>query len=134
MEEMTRKTFYKPVDKRSRAAMTAFLANHFRYDTANGRNFTSVSETGTRCGRCGEQTRVDFKQPPLEVFAYPMRDVDGGEGFEDWSLWDLQQRTALVQEFDRLADDIVTAGIEMAEKFEVREEIFFKPVRKKCFA
>lgn len=221
MEEMTRKTFYKPVDKRSRAAMTAFLADHFRYDTANGwnrstsyacslklfhlglpramedklfdmlevpefyepinelrqefagkhhylwqagfngrsggylvlyqggcrssshrsyctrcgqRNFTSVSETGTRCGRCGEQTRVDFKQPPLEVFAYPMRDVDGGEDFEDWSLWDLQQRTALVQEFDRLADDIVTAGIEMAEKFEVREEIFFKPVRKKCFA
>ncbi|WP_295749129.1 hypothetical protein [uncultured Oscillibacter sp.] len=62
-----------------------------------------------------------------------MRGVDSGEDFEDWSLWDLQQRTALVQEFDQLADAIVTAGIEMAERFEVREEIFFKPVRKKCF-
>jgi len=218
--ELTRKTFYRPVDRRSKTAMTAFLENHFRYDTANGwnrstsyacnmklyslglpramedklfdmlgvpefyepidhlrqefaethgylwqtgfngrsggylvlyqggcrpsahrsyctscgqRNFTSTSETGTRCGRCGAYARIDFKRPPLEVFAYPMRGVDSGEDFEDWSLWDLQQRTALVQEFDQLADAIVTAGIEMAERFEVREEIFFKPVRKKCF-
>ena len=221
MGELTRKTFYRPVDKRSKAAMTEFLETHFRYDTANGwnrstsyacnmklyklglpramedklfdmlevpefyepidhlrqefaeahnylwqtgfngrscgylvlyqggcrpsahrsyctdcgqRNFASVSETGTRCGRCGAYARVDFKQPPLEVFTYPMRSVDSGEDFEDWSLWDLQQRTALVQEFDQLADAIVTAGIEMAERFEVREEIFFKPVHKKRFA
>lgn len=221
MGELTRKTFYRPVDRRSKAAMTEFLESHFRYDTANGwnrstsyacnmklynlglpramedklfdmleapefyepidrlrqvfagahdylwqtgfngrsggylvlyqggcrpsahrsycthcgqRNFTSTSETGTRCGRCGAYARIDFKQPPLEVFAYPMQGVDSGEDFRDWSLWDLRQRTALVQEFDRLADAIVTAGIEMAEHFEVREEIFFKPVRKKRFA
>lgn len=211
MGELTRKTFYRPVDRRSKTAMTAFLENHFRYDTANGwnrstsyacnmklynldlpraledklfdmlevpefyepvnrlrqdfaeahdylwqtgfngrsggylvlyqggcrpsahrsycthcgqQNFTSVSETGIKCGLCGAYARVDFKQPPLEVFAYPMRGVDSDKDFEDWSLQDLQQRTALVQELDRLADAIVTAGIEMAERFEVREKFF----------
>ena len=221
MDDSTRKTFYKPVDRQSRTSMTGFLTNHFRYDTTtswkcstsyacnmklyklglpasledklfdmlevpefyepinqlrkefaeahdylwqacfNGRsggylvlyqggqrptghrsyctrcgqrNFTPVAETGIRCGRCGAYARVDFKQLPMEAFAYPMRGIDDSEDFEDWSLWDLQQRTDLVQEFDRLADAIVDAGIEMAETFEVREEIFFRPVRKKCFA
>lgn len=54
--------------------------------------------------------------------------------YEDWSLSELQERTALVQEFDRLADAIVSAGIETAETHEVVEEIFYEPVSKKCFA
>lgn len=32
------KTFYRPVDCQSRAAMTNFLENHFRYYTSNGYN------------------------------------------------------------------------------------------------
>lgn len=221
MDGVIHKTFYKPVDKRSRTAMTAFLEGHFRYDTANGwnactsyacdlkihhlglpgelldklfdmleveeffdpindlcrefaqdhdylwqtgfngrsggylvlyqggcrptnhksycthcgqRNFTSISETGDVCGRCGAHGRVDYHTSPMEVYSYPMRGVDYNEDFEDWAMWELQERVELVQEFDRLADAIVATGIEMAKNFEVREEIFFTPVRKKCFA
>ena len=70
----------------------------------------------------------------MEVYAYPMRGVDSGEDYEDWSLSELRERTALVQELDRLADAIVSAGIKTAETHEVTEEIFYKPVSKKCFA
>lgn len=216
-----RNTFYRPVNKRSKAAMRAFLTQHFRYFTGNSwnvsssyacnmklyhlglpreledklwdmleveefydpinqlrrqfaeehdyqwqaafngrsggylvlyqggrkptghksyctccgqRNFTSVTETNNVCGRCGQHTRVDYTRPPMEVYAYPMRGVDSGEDYEDWSLSELRERTTLVQEFDRLADAIVSAGIKTAETHEVTEEIFYKPVSKKCFA
>ena len=221
LDDLNRKQFYRPVDKRSRSAMTAFLEQHFRYDAANSwnagtsyacnmkihhlglsgelvdklfdmldvpdffdpiydlqqefaqthnylwqsgfngrsggylvlyqggrrltryksycthcgqRNFTAVSETGDVCGRCRKPGRVDYEVPPMEVYAYPMRGVDHNEDFENWPLWQLRERVELVQDFDRLADAIVAAGVETAKKFEVREEIFFAPVRKKCLA
>ena len=37
----------------------------------------------------------------------------------------------LVQEFDRLADDIVKEAVEMAEKFSVEEEEIFVPTTRK---
>ena len=50
------------------------------------------------------------------------------EDFSEWSLSELQQRTALLQEFDQLADDIVSKAIEMAQTYEVTEEIEYVPV------
>ena len=38
-----RRLFSKRVDKRSRGAMTAYLANHFRYSTMNGWNPVSYT-------------------------------------------------------------------------------------------
>lgn len=211
----TCKTFYVPVDKRSRKAMETYLSGHFRYDTMsswnrstsyacnmkvdrlgldqetvlklldmiqvpefydelaneigafnqarnylwqagwNGRsggylvlyqggrqfsqhrsyctscgqkNFSSVSDTGKRCGVCGKETRVDFITPPIQILTYPGRSTDMNEDFSEWSLSELQQRTALLQEFDQLADDIVSKAIEMAQTYEVTEEIEYVPV------
>lgn len=92
------------------------------------KNYTSVSETGKRCGVCGEEARIDFLKPHMRVVTFSGRGVDQDEDFSEWSLWELQQRTALVQEFDRLADDIVAAAVHMAQTREVTEEIEYVPV------
>ena len=73
---------------------------------------------------------MDFNAPPMRVLVFPGRGVDQDDNFEEWSLDDLQRRTKLVQEFDQLADDIVSAAINIAWTREVREEIEFVLVSK----
>ena len=92
------------------------------------KNYTSVAETGNRCGVCNEETRIDFSKPPIQIFFYPGRDVDMGEDFEDWSLYELKQRTELVQEFDQLADDIVEEALHIASEHTVEEQVIYKPI------
>lgn len=210
--------FYRDVDKRSRTAMSDYLAKHFRYNTAGGRNhstsyacnmkvdrlgldsetvdklldliqtdefyvrigsliqdfnlrhdnrwqagwngrsggylvlyqggqrrsqyrsyckncgqknFRAVAESGCRCGVCNRETRVDFEKPPMEVFSYPMRPTDMGEDFEDWSIDELRLRTELVQDFDRLADDIVAEALWVAENYTAVEKVFYVPTTRK---
>lgn len=94
------------------------------------KNFTSISETGTRCGVCGKEARIDFITPPMEVITFPGRAVDEGEDFSEWTIWELRQRTTLVQEFDRLADDIVAMAVSMAHTYKVTEVIEYVPVTK----
>ena len=91
------------------------------------KNYTSVAETGNRCGVCNEEARIDFSKPPIQIFFYPGRDVDMGEDFEDWSLYELKQRTELVQEFDQLADDIVEEALHIASEHTVEERVIYKP-------
>lgn len=218
---LDRRLFSKRVDKRSRKEMTAYLENHFRYNTMNSwnrstsyacnmklynlgldretedklwdlldvpefyerlneliedfnrqhnylwqtgwngrnsgylvlyqggtkpsgyrsyctkcgqKNYTSVAETGKRCGVCNEEARVDFIKPPLQIFSYPGRSVDMDEDFEDWSLCELQQRTELVQEFDRLADDIVAEALYIARNHSVEEQIVYIPTTRRVLA
>ena len=91
------------------------------------KNYTSVAETGNRCGVCNEEARVDYIKPPMQIFSFPGRDVDMDEDFEDWSLYELQQRTELVQEFDRLADDIVAEALYIAQNHSVEERTVYMP-------
>lgn len=98
------------------------------------KNYTSVAETGKRCGVCNEEARVDFIKPPMQIFAYPGRSVDMDEDFEDWSLCELQQRTELVQEFDRLADDIVAEALYIARNHSVEEQIVYIPTTRRVLA
>ena len=51
-----------------------------------------------------------------------------GEDFEDWSLYELKQRTELVQEFDQLADDIVEEALHIASEHTVEEQVIYKPI------
>lgn len=51
-----------------------------------------------------------------------------GEDFEDWSLYELKQRTELVQEFDQLADDIVEEALHIASEHTVEERVIYKPI------
>ena len=91
------------------------------------KNYTSIAETGNWCGVCNEEARVDYIKPPMQIFPFPGRDVDMDEDFEDWSLYELQQRTELVQEFDRLADDIVAEALYIAQNHSVEERTVYMP-------
>ena len=91
------------------------------------KNYTSVAETGNWCGVCNEEARVDYIKPPMQIFSFPGRDVDMDEDFEDWSLYELQQRTELVQEFDLLADDIVAEALYIAQNHSVEERTVYMP-------
>lgn len=92
------------------------------------KNYRSIVDSGKQCGRCGKETRVDFAKPHMQIATYPFRGTDGGECFEDWSLWELKQRTKLVQSFDKLADDIVTEALSMAESYTAEEEMVHVPM------
>ena len=98
------------------------------------KNYTSVAETGNWCGVCNEEARVDYIKPPMQIFSFPGRDVDMDEDFEDWSLYELQQRTELVQEFDRLADDIVAEALYIAQNHSVEERTVYMPTTKLVLA
>ena len=91
------------------------------------KNYTSVAETGNWCGVCNEEARVDYIKPPMQIFSFPGRDVDMDEDFEAWPLYELQQRTELVQEFDRLADDIVAEALYIAQNHSVEERTVYMP-------
>lgn len=98
------------------------------------KNYTSVAKTGTRCGVCNKETRVDYMNPPMKIFTYPGRGVDMDEDYEEWSICELQQRTELVQEFDRLADDIVAEALHIAQNHSVEERVVYMPTTKLVLA
>ena len=98
------------------------------------KNYTSVAETGTRCGVCNKEARIDYSKPPMQIFSYPGRGVDMDEDFEDWSIYELKQRTELVQEFDRLTDDIVAEALYIAREHSVEERIVYVPTKELVLA
>lgn len=49
------------------------------------------------------------------------------EDYESWSIYELQQRTELVQEFDRLADDIVVEALYIAQNHSLEERTVYIP-------
>ena len=63
----------------------------------------------------------------MQIFSFPGRGIDMDEDFEDWSLYELRQRTELVQEFDRLADDIVAEALYIAQNHSVEERTVYMP-------
>lgn len=92
------------------------------------RNYKTVEETGNnRCGRCGAEARVNYDVMPREVGCYPGRSTDMGEDFEDWELYQLRQRVKLVQEFDKLCDDILKMVVALLTNYEVEEQVVMKP-------
>ncbi len=92
------------------------------------KNYQTVpeGEVGT-CGRCDAQARINFKQTHMQVFTWPGKDVDMYEDFQDWTLSELQQRVELVQGFDRLCDDIVSAYIDICRNYHIIEKEILVP-------
>ena len=92
------------------------------------RNYKSVAETGNnKCGRCGSDARKDYTRAPLEIGCYPGRSTDMGEDFEDWDMYQLRERVKLVQEFDKLCDDILSTVVGLIENYEVEETVVYQP-------
>ena len=87
------------------------------------KNYQAVAggEVGT-CGRCDAQARINFKQPHMQVFTWPGKSIDMYEGFEDWTLNELQNRVELVQNFDRLCDDIVSSYAQICKDYHITEK------------
>ena len=92
------------------------------------RNYKTVEETeNCKCGKCGNETRVNYKVPPIEYGAYLGRPIDMNEDFEDWDMYSLRERVKLVQGFDRLCDDILSEVRYILDNFEVEEDIIYVP-------
>lgn len=50
-----------------------------------------------------------------------------GEDFEDWDMYQLRERVKLVQELDKLCDDILSAVVGLIENYEVEETVVYQP-------
>jgi hypothetical protein len=83
-------------------------------------------EIGT-CGRCDAKARINFTQTHMQVFTLPGKDIDMCKDFEDWTLDELQERVELVQSFDRLCDDIVSAYVRICENYRITEQQILVP-------
>ena len=99
------------------------------YCTACGqRNCKTVEETGNcRCGYCGRDTRVNYSSSPLEIGLYPGKSTDMYENFESRELYELKCRVKLVQDFDRLCDDILAEVCHILKHYEVDDEVIYRP-------
>ena len=49
------------------------------------------------------------------------------EDFEDWELYELKCRVKLVQDFDRLCDDILAEVCHILTHYEVDDEVVYRP-------
>lgn len=95
------------------------------------RNYTSVQETGTVCGRCKKPDRVDYVTPLLNISVFPDQGTDDGEDFENWEIEDIRERVKLVQELDLLADSIVDYALECVRNYTIEdEEVFISQTHK----
>jgi len=92
------------------------------------KNYQAVAdgEVGI-CGRCEAKARINFKKTHMQVFTWPGKRVDEYEDFEDWTLSEIRQRVELVQDFDRLCDEIVSAFISICRNYRITEEEILVP-------
>ena len=66
-----------------------------------------------------------------QIVTYPGRGTDDGEDFDAWDLDSLRDRVKLVQDFDRLCDDLVHAFVEFCDHFEAVDEGIMVPKKVK---
>jgi hypothetical protein len=92
------------------------------------KNFQPVSEDQKGiCGRCNAKERVNFKQAHMQVFTCPGKSVDMDEDFHGWDMPELKDRIELVQDFDRLCDNIVNSFIKTCRGYRIVEEEILVP-------
>lgn len=86
------------------------------------KNFTPIEETGTKCGACGAEARRNYDKPLMETFSYPGKGLDMDRDYSEWDTQALMARVALVQDFDKLCDAVVTEFISLCESYDVEDE------------
>lgn len=94
------------------------------------RNYTTVEETGCRCGKCGKESRVNYKIAPKITYTTG-KGIDSDEDFDFWSDEQLRRRCELVEKFDRLCDDIAAEAARLADETEIVEEIEYVPTTRR---
>lgn len=95
-------------------------------------NYKTVEETGDcYCGKCGANARQNLTAPAYRIYSQPGKAIDQDEDFEEWSMTDLKERVKLVQEFDKLCDDILAVVVNMVDNYHVEEEEILVPQTRK---
>lgn len=96
-----------------------------------------------RCDRCAKRTwhkqdtscttdwcagtlRV-LSKPIPQIVTYPGRGLDESEDFEQWDMASLRDRVKLVQEFDRLCDDIAATFAGFCDRYKIVDEQIMVP-------
>ena len=79
-------------------------------------NFTKAEESNARCGRCGRSSRINYSAPRYNL-RLNISGVDQDAEFSEWSLSDLRDRVALIQDFDQLADDLRTEFLYLLDTY-----------------
>ena len=90
-------------------------------------NFKSLAESGTRCGKCGEESRADLTSPVYRSYTHPGLGVDMGENFEEWDTSSLESRVEIVWDFDKTVERAVNAFITFATENRAEEEEIMVP-------
>lgn len=70
------------------------------------RSIIPAKEHGTKCTECGGNTMVDFENPLVNISFFSGEGIDKNEDFFGWAKEELQERTKVVMEFDKLAENI----------------------------
>ena len=77
-----------------------------------------------KCGRCGQMGRRNFDKPHYDTYTMPGQSIgsDDADHYADMSMYELREEVKLVQEFDRLCDEVIDECKYIAATFEVAEE------------
>jgi len=95
------------------------LSDHKSVCTICGqRNFRTVEETGTKCGMCNKDGRINHVMYNISTFA-------------GRHIGDNDVPKEVMQEFKKLATIIVESVIERAKNFSIEEEEYFVPKTRK---
>lgn len=88
------------------------------------RNFTSVKDTGTKCGKCGREERFDVEL--YDTATYPGQSL-GDRDFDDLTLEELREEVKLVQSFDEAVQRCAEVFLNACQTCVVEEETFTVP-------
>jgi hypothetical protein len=119
-----------PVSKEIRDSLYELLDCQGAFLPINDRiaDFDAAHKYGWQAGFNGRSGGyLVLYQGSLEdrkVVCYSGKSTDQDEDFSEWSVDDLRDRVKLVQEFDKLADDIVAEVINLATNYVVGEEVY----------
>lgn len=94
-------------------------------DYADGYGWLSLAEA---------KKRGLYKKQIQKVSTYAGRSVDGDADFSDWGIEELKARVELVQDFDKMCDDVVNETIRMATENTVEEETYTVTKTRKVLA
>lgn len=68
-----------------------------------------------------------LEKPKPQIFSQPGKSVDQDEDFNEWDVESLRERVKLVQEFDRLCDQVVDEFVYFVKNYDVVDKDILMP-------
>lgn len=90
-------------------------------------NYTRAEPEPARCGRCGEQARVNYATEPEKIICWPGRSLDEGADYAEWDTETLKDRVDLVWDLDDTVERMAAKFIEFCRTHTVEEETVLVP-------